>query len=122
MSGEVSLGLAGYETSLPREGLRFRVSVSEIATEERTADGTLVSDLRAVKHHFEIAYDPMCTGTTLDILEGIYDCHCDLSLIVNNEDTTNTTYAVVMRPLSIARELVRDIWLWSGAVIVLDEI
>jgi hypothetical protein len=122
MSGEVSLGLAGYETLLPREGLRFRVSTAEIATEERTADGTLVSDLRAVKHHFEIAYDPMCTGTTLDILETIYDNHAELSLIVNNEDTTNTPYTVVMRPLSVARELVRDIWLWSGAVISLDEV
>jgi hypothetical protein len=122
MSGEVSLGRVGFEVSLPREGLRFRTSKAEILTEERTANGTLVSDLRAVKHHFEIAYDPMCTGTTLDILEDIYDYHEELSLIVNNEDATNTTYTVVMRPLSVARELVRDIWLWSGVNIILDEV
>jgi len=121
-AGDIYLGLLASETVLPRAGLRFAYSDSEITNEQRTADGTLVSDLRAVKRHFEIGYDPQCLGSNLDTLLALYDMHVELSLIVNNEDATNTSYTVVMRPLSVARELVRDIWLWSGVKIVLDEV
>lgn len=121
-AGDISLGLLGAEILLPRAGLRFSYSDSEITNEQRTADGTLVSDLRAVKRHFGIGFDPACLGSNVDIFMAIYNYHSELSLIVNNEDTSNSTYTVVMRPLSISRDLVRDIWLWSGVKIVLDEV
>lgn len=121
-AGDISLGLLGFETVLPRAGLRFGFSDTEITNEQRTADGTLVSDLRAVKRHWDITFEPTCTGSTLDIILGLYDLHAELSLLVLNEDGTTTAYTVVMRPLSVARELVRDVWLWSGGQIALEEI
>jgi len=121
-AGDVSLGQSGLETVLPRAGLSFAYSDSEIATEQRAADGTLTSDLRAVKRHWEISYDQGCLGSVLDTFLALYDLHEELSLIVLNEDATTSTYTVVMRPLGPARDLVRDIWLWSGVKIVLDEV
>lgn len=122
MSGELYLGLTGAEVELPRAGMRFSVEPFEIGVEQRTADGTLVSDLRAIKHRFKISYDPYAKGTTLDILEDIYDSGSELSFIVTNEDETTTTYAVKMRPIPAARAVVREVWLWSGVVIVLEEL
>jgi hypothetical protein len=122
MAGEIYLGVLGSEIELPRAGLRFARSTTEIKSEDRTANGTLVSDLRAMKDHFEITYDPACTGTTLDSFLTLYDLHTELNLIVTNADASTDTYTVVMRPLSVARALVRDIWLWTGVKLVLDEV
>lgn len=122
MAGEIYLGVSGSEIELPRAGLRFSHSTTEIKVEDRTANGTLVSDLRAKKKHFEIVYDPACTGTTLDALIALYDLGTELSLIVTNEDTGTDTYTVVLRPLSVSRALVRDIWLWSGVKLIIDEV
>jgi hypothetical protein len=121
-AGDVSLGLLGAEFVLPRAGMRLTWADTEITNEQRTADGTLVSDLRAVKRHWEIPFDPLILGSDLDAFITLYDLHADLSLLVANEDTTISAYTVKLRPLSVARELVREIWLWSGAKIVLDEI
>jgi len=120
--GDISIGLLGAESAISRAGMRFSYADSEITNEQRTADGTLVSDLRAVKRHFEMSFDPMTTGTNLDIILALYDLHAELSLIVDNETGADSTYTVVMRPLSVAREMIRDIWLWSGAKIILDEV
>jgi len=121
-TGNISIGLLAAEALLERKGLRFAYADTEIKSEQRTADGTLVSDLRAVKRHFEIGYVPMTTGTNLDVLLALYDLHAELSLLINNEDDTTGSYTVVMRPLSVAREVVRDNWLWSGAKLILDEV
>ena len=121
-TGNIYLGPLGSEALLVRAGLRFAYADSEITNEQRTADGTLVSDLRAVKRHFEIGYDPQTTGTNLDTLLALYDLHAELSLLINNEDDSESSYTVVMRPLSVSRALVREIWLWNGAKIVLDEV
>lgn len=121
-AGDISLGLPGFETVLPRAGLKFSFSDTEIGVEERTADGTLVSDLRSVKRHWNISYDPDCLGSVLDSLLDLYDMHTSLNLIVLNEDASTSTYSVKMKPFSVTRDLVRDIWLWSGVIISLDEI
>lgn len=120
-AGDISLGILGGETALNRAGLHFTYLDTEIINEQRTADGTLVSDLRAVKRHWEVKYD-LIEGADLDALLALYDLHQELSLLVNNQDGTTTSYTVVFRPLNVARELVRDVWLWSGATVVLDEV
>lgn len=122
MAGEIYLGVLGSEIELPRAGLRFSRSTIEIKVEDRTANGTLVSDLRATKEHFEIGYDPACTGTTLDAILALYDLHAELNLIVTNEDASTDAYTVVLRPLAVSRALVRDIWLWSGVKLIIDEV
>jgi hypothetical protein len=122
MAGEIYLGVLGAEIELPRAGLRFSRSTVEIKVEDRTANGTLVSDLRATKEHFEIGYDPACTGTTLDSILALYDLHAELNLIVTNEDASTDAYTVVLRPLAVSRALVRDIWLWSGVKLIIDEV
>lgn len=122
MDGDIWLGVLGDEILLPRPGLRFTPSDTEIIQEARTIDGTLVSDLKAVKKHFEISYDPATTGTNLTALLALYNLHVDLNLIVTNEDATTTAYTVVLRPIPRGRMLVSDVWLWSGVTLVLDEV
>jgi hypothetical protein len=121
-AGDVRLGVLGSEILLPRPGLRFSETDEEIIEEERTIEGTLCSDLIAVKKHFEIPYDPAILGSNLDLFLALYDLHQELNMIVNREDDTNDTYTVVLRPLSRERALVRDIWLWTGVTLVLDEV
>jgi len=122
MDGDIWLGVLGSEILLPRAGLRFTPSDTELIKEARTIDGTLVSDLKAVKKHFEISYDPATTGTNLTALLALYNLHIDLNLIVTNEDATTSAYVVVLRPIPRGRSLVSDVWLWSGVSIILDEV
>lgn len=122
MDGDIWLGVLGSEILLPRAGLRFAPSDTEIIQESRTIDGTLVSDLKAVKKHFEISYDPVTTGTNLTALLALYNLHTELNIIVTNEDATTSEYTVVLRPIPRGRSLVSDVWLWSGVTLVLDEV
>lgn len=122
MDGDIWIGVLSSEILLPRAGLRFTPSDVELSTEARTVDGTLVSDLKAVKKHFEISYDPATTGTNLTTLLALYNLHTELNLIVTNEDATTSEYTVVLRPIPRGRSLVSDVWLWSGVTLVLDEV
>ena len=122
MDGDIWLGVFGSEILLSRAGLRFTPSDIESIVENRTIDNTLVSDLKGVKKHFEIAYDPATTGTNLTALLALYNLHVDLNLIVTNEDETTTAYTVVLRPIPRGRMLVSDVWLWSGVTLILDEV
>lgn len=121
-AGQVFLGETGTESDIFFKGARLTITDQEIITEARTADGTLVSDLKAVKKRFEIAYEQGNLGSEIDTLLALYDLHAELSLKICDEAAAENTYTVVMRPLSVKREIVRDIWLWSGCTLVLDEV
>lgn len=121
-AGDIYLGVSGSEILLSRAGLRLKIVPTEIIVKTRTADGTQVSDLKAKKQHVDIAYDPAITGTNLDSLLALYDLDQELSMIIDREDGATDTYTVTLNPIERERALVRDIWLWSGVTLSLDEV
>jgi len=119
--GDLYLGLAGSEILLHRAGYAFRESDTEISVEARAADGTLLSDLTAVKKHFEVPYT-FIEDDDLTAILALYALSSELNFKITRKDLSVDQYTVMLRPMARKRELVRDIILWSELVIVLDEV
>jgi len=123
-AGRFWLGLAGSESLFSADGFSVQVEDFEIAREGRVANGDLVIDVIAHKKKFTISYTTAVGQTALDALWVIYHAGVSaaLSLIIEEEDATTTTYTVKFRPFSRVRMLTKDIWLWNPVSFELEEV
>lgn len=125
MIGEIYLGLFGAEALLSAYDRKFTRKTIELSRSERTADGTLVTDIIATKYQFTLAYDTI-DEDHLNYFEILYNLQENLSLIVFSSDTESDTYTVKMQPYDQSRFLlyggVIGDPIWQGVNIVLEEI
>jgi len=120
MEGRLWLGTAGSETLFETGWSDLAETEIEFSREDRTANGSLVIDLIAIKKLFTLTYSAM-TQDTLDALMIEYDKGTMLSFIVERADLTIDTYTVKFRPISRVRLRAMDSWLWRGATFQLEE-
>ncbi len=120
--GDIYVGLTGSEFLLHRAGLQVRETDNEIIVESRMSDGTLVSDLKAVKKHFELSYSSGIEEDDMNAVLALYVLHGELNFKITRKDLSIDQYTVVLRPFSRTRALVRDIVLWNGVTMVFDEV
>ncbi len=123
-TGRFWLGLSGSESLFDPEGFEIAVADFEIAREGRVANGSWVQDIIAVKKLFSISYTTAVGQTALDSLVALYvlGTASTLSLIIENEDTSTTTYTVKFRPFSRTRMLAKASWLWNPITFELEEV
>jgi hypothetical protein len=126
-NGDIYLGVLGSEYLLSPGGRRLAISDIEISRSDRTADGTLRTDIVATKMKFTLSYS-VITGTALLQLLTIYRLHSDLSLLIYtsptvtmlNEDGNPIT--VQMQPIERERLEMRDDGTWTGCTVELNEV
>ena len=124
-AGRFWLGLSGAESLFVSDGFTIAWEGFEINREGRVANGALVIDNIATKTRFTISYNTGAVGqTALDALLGLYvaGVSVPLSLIIEEEDSTTTTYTVKFRPFSRVRMLTKDKWLWEPVTFTLEEV
>jgi len=124
-AGRFWLGLSGAESLFVSDGFTVALEDFEINREGRVANGALVIDNIATKTRFTISYNTEAVGqTALDALVALYvaGVAVPLSLIIENEDATTTTYTVKFRPFSRVRMLTKDRWLWEPVTFTLEEV
>lgn len=126
-NGDIWLGLLGSEEELSPGGRKLRITDVEISRSDRTADGTLRTDIIATKMQFTLDYS-IIDGTALLQFINLYRLHSDLSLLIyvtsyatmTNEDGDPIT--VQMRPIERERLEMRGDGTWTGCTIILDEV
>jgi hypothetical protein len=124
-AGRFWLGLSGAESLFVSDGFSIAWEDFEINREGRVANGALVIDNIATKTRFTIAYSTGAVGQdALDALLALYasGVTTPLSLIIEEEDATLTTYTVKFRPFSRVRMLTKDRWLWEPVAFQLEEV
>lgn len=123
-TGQFWLGESGSETLFQPDGFSITIEDQEFAREGRVANGDLVIDVLAVKKKFTIAYTTAVGQDALDELVSIYTTGVTtpLSLILEEEDESTTTYTVKFRPISRTRMLAKDTWLWNPVTFQLEEV
>jgi hypothetical protein len=124
-AGRFWLGLSGAESLFVSDGFSIAWEDFEINREGRVANGALVIDNIATKTRFTIAYSTGAVGqNALDALLALYasGVTTPLSLIIEEEDATLTTYTVKFRPFSRVRMLTKDRWLWEPVTFQLEEV
>ena len=124
-AGRFWLGLSGAESLFVSDGFSIAWEDFEINREGRVANGALVIDNIATKTRFTIAYSTGAVGQdALDALLALYasGVTTPLSLIIEEEDATLTTYTVKFRPFSRVRMLTKDRWLWEPVTFQLEEV
>jgi len=124
-AGRFWLGLSGAESLFVSDGFSIAWEDFEINREGRVANGALVIDNIATKTRFTIAYSTGAVGqNALDALLALYASGVTppLSLIIEEEDATLTTYTVKFRPFSRVRMLTKDRWLWEPVAFQLEEV
>jgi len=120
IEGRFWLGTAGSETLFETGWTAFSETEIPFTREGRTANGSLVIDILAIKKLFTLTYAVM-TQDTLDDLMTEYDKGEMLSLIVEREGGGTDTYTVRFRPIARTRLDARGDWLWQGATFQLEE-
>lgn len=115
------LGRTGMEQELPAMGRRFAEEDFEIAREDRTASGKLVSDIIATKKKFNLSYS-FITNEVLATLRGIYALGGILNLKIEQSDSSISEYQVKFRPFGRARTLLGNDWFWENITLILEEI
>jgi len=120
MEGRLWLGTSGSETLFETGWSDLAETELEFSREDRTANGSLVIDLIAVKKLFTLTYSAM-RQATLDALMVEYDKGEMLSLLIERADSTVDAYTVKFRPISRVRMRAMDQWLWRGATFQLEE-
>ena len=122
--GRFWLGVSGGEEYFNPDGFTIGVETIEIAREGRVANGDLVIDVIATKKKFTIQYTTSVGQDALDELISLYDqgVTAPLSLIVENEDLSQTTYTVKFRPFTRVRMAAKADWLWNPITFVLEEV
>jgi hypothetical protein len=121
MIGEIYLGLLGSECLLGAHDRKFSIQQREIGREERTADGTLVIDIIAVKKIFILKYASIDQSELL-FFQQLYDLRQKLSLLVYDSDTIYYGYSVVMRPFDQTRLLAVAGGVWEDVTITLEQV
>jgi hypothetical protein len=121
MIGDILLGLLGAENLLEPYDRKFSIQQKEIGREERTADGTLVSDIIAVKNVFTLRYETIDQSQLL-FFQQLYDLRQKLSLLVYSSDVNYSGYWVIMKPFEQTRLLAVAGGVWEGVTITLDEV
>lgn len=121
MIGEIYLGLLGSETLLGAHDRKYSVEQLEIGREDRTADGTLVVDIIAVKKIFTLRYATIDQSELL-FFQQLYDLRETLSLLVYESDTIYYGYSVVMRPFAQSRLLAIAGGVWENVIIKLEQV
>jgi len=122
--GRFWIGPSGSEELFYPDGFSLSVENFEIAREGRVANGDLVIDVIATKKRFTIAYTTAVGQDALDELVAIYDAGvtATTSLIIENADSTTTTYTCKFWPFSRVRMLTKSEWLWNPVTFVLEEV
>ena len=122
--GRFWLGLSGSESLFQPDGFSLGVEDFEINREGRVANGALVIDRIATKKRFTISYTVAVGQDALDELIALYTAGVStpLNLIVENEDTSTTSYTVKFRPFSRVRMMSRETWLWEPVTFTLEEV
>lgn len=119
--GDIKLGPSGSETLLSPFGRTFRKRERESALASRTVNGRLIKDIRWRKQDFDLTYS-IIDGTTLAVLQGLWDLEAELSLIWTDADGTDNTHTVQMSPFDARRLVLLDDGLWRGTTIRLTEV
>ena len=123
-AGRFWLGVAGSESLFASDGFSIQAEDFEIAREGRVSNGALVIDVIASKTRFTISYTTAVGQDALDALLALYatGTTATLSLIIEEEDATLTTYTVKFRPFSRVRMLTKDRWLWEPVTFTREEV
>lgn len=121
MSGIIQLGQTGSEITLTPYGREFTEGIIEISREERTVDGTLVSDLVTTKKLFTIDYESL-KGEDLESVLALYDLHTELNLRVQGRDSLYDEYTVKLRPFDYKRVSILGPWEWGNVRLECEEI
>lgn len=123
MNNRIWLGLPGNEQLLPAMGRKLSVEDFEITNENRTASGRLRREIIAVKKIFKLSYG-FVTNAVLTQLRQLYQLGLsnNLSLKIEQEDSSIDEYEVVFRPFSRSRYLIGNKWFWEGISIELEEV
>lgn len=120
--GEIYLGLKGQEILLPAYGGRkITPKPIEILREQVTVSGALVSDLIGVRPAWTISYQELY-GPEVEALLDLYNLHRTLNLIIVDRHGNAKEYDVILRPISLTRETIRDDWEWSGVTLELEAV
>lgn len=119
--GEIRLGLLNAEYILTPLDRKFKIETTEIGRSERTADGTLVTDIIATKKRFILTYATIDQSDLL-YFQQLYDLKTKLSLLIYTSDTNYTGYWVSMQPFNQSRLLSICGGVWENVTIILDEI
>jgi len=119
--GRLWLGLPGSEVLLPSMNRKFSEEDIEDIREAKTAGGTYVADIVAVKKRFVIAYGTI-KNSDLEIIKNIYQQGHVLSFKVEQSDASIKTYSVKRRPFARQRLEMASRWYWDGISLTLDEI
>ena len=121
MSGAIQLGPTGSEVTLTPYGRTYSEGYVEISKEDRTVNGTLVSDIVAVKKRFAIDYETL-KGVDLEQILGLYQLQQELNLRVQERNESYSEYTVRMRPLDYERISILGDWEWGGVLIMCEEV
>jgi hypothetical protein len=123
-AGRFWLGPLGSESTFQQDGFALGQEEFEINREGRVANGALVIDVIASKKRWTITYTTMVGQDALDALVALYvlGVTSTLSLIIENNDTTTTSYTVKFRPFSRVRTATRDTWLYDPVTFTLEEV
>jgi len=122
--GRFWLGPSGSESLFQPDGFSLSIEDFEINREGRVANGSLVIDRIATKKKFTISYTTAVGQDALDDLVALYTLGVSaaLSLIVENEDASTSTYTVKFRPFTRVRMLAASSWLWDPVTFTLEEV
>jgi hypothetical protein len=123
-AGRFWLGPLGSESVFQQDGFAVGQEEFEINREGRVANGALVIDVIASKKRWTITYTSMVGQDALDALVALYvlGVTSTLSLIIENNDTTTTSYTIKFRPFSRVRTATADTWLYDPVTFTLEEV
>lgn len=119
---DIWLGPSGSPQLLTPYGRKLRESYNEIARSERTADGTLVKDIKAQKKTFTITYD-FIENSNLVAIAALFELEDELVLTVKRPDASTDDYTVLLQPFEHERAtLAPGTTYWEGVTLVMDEV
>jgi|GEM_PF-2833328 len=123
-AGRFWLGPLGTESLFQQDGFALGTEEFEINREGRVANGALVIDVIASKKKWTIGYTTAVGQDALDDLVALYvlGVTATLSLIIENNDATTTSYTVKFRPFSRVRTATKDTWLYDPVTFTLEEV
>jgi hypothetical protein len=123
-AGRFWLGPLGSESLFHQDGFALGTEEFEMTREGRVANGALVIDVIASKKRWTITYTTMVGQDALDALVALYvlGVTSTLSLIIENNDATTTSYTVKFRPFSRVRTATQDTWLYDPVTFTLEEV
>ena len=123
--GDIYLGVGGFLDLLEPMDRKFTIKRQVLSREERTADGTLVSDIIAHKKQFVLSWETIGQVPLNDLIDNLL-LDSELTLRVYTTDVLYDTYTVRMQPFDQSRLLLlgskNGYAIWAGVTVVLDEV